>query len=209
LSEGLKKVISMNKLIVLLATGALLSIDPKPAAATDLFAWNNHAAPLPFRFGNEFDGHQLSRRTSDGNVAGFLYIHFTGRVTKDGYRVASHGDCGMVGCTVGWTFNGKPLNGTLLEHEMHDHPLFLVNRADVPQPGAFNHFHWLGAMPMEGESASGFLLQLFAVDRFCFIHHDASSAESTRTCRDNGGIRVDIGLDMASHLNIVPAPPTM
>src|SRR5688572_9903598 len=59
LGVHLRKVTDMNKLIVLLATGALLSIDPKPAAATDLFAWNNHAAPLPFRFGNDFDGHQL------------------------------------------------------------------------------------------------------------------------------------------------------
>jgi len=198
----------MNKFLTMLAAGALLSFDPKPVAANDLFAWNDHASPLTFRFGNEFDGHQLSKLTNDGNLVGLLYIQFSGTVTKDGYRVATHGGCTQGRCTVGWTFNAKPIKGTLLEHAMNDHPLFEVNRADVPEPGAFNHFHWLGELPMEGKQANGYILQLLAVDRFCFIHHDAAGALSTKTCRDNGGIKLDFGLDSASHLNIVPASPS-
>lgn len=197
----------MNKLIVAMAAGALFSLEPSPAHATDLYAWNNHAAPLSFRFGNEIDGHQLSRLTGDGTLVGFLYIQLTGTSTKNGYRVATHGDCNTARCTVGWTFSGKARSATLLTHEMHDHPLFSLARADIPQPGAFSHFHWLGDMPMVGESSNGYVIQLLAVDRFCFVHHDAMSATSGKTCRDNGGIKLDVGIDVASHWNIVVNPP--
>jgi hypothetical protein len=195
----------MNKLLTLLAAGALLSAVPESAHATDLFTWNDHAAPFPFRFGNDLDTHALTRVTKDGNLFGLLYIQFTGTTTKDGYRVASHADCSTSRCTVGWTLNGKSLTATLLSDAMDDHPLFTVNRGDIPEPGAFVHFHWLGALPAEGQQANGYVLELVAVDRFCFIHHDAANATSAKTCRDDGGVKVEIGVDVASHLNIVPA----
>lgn len=195
----------MKRIFSVCAVGVALSIVSASARATDLFAWNNHAAPFTFLFGNELDTHALTRATSDGNLVGLLYVQFTGTSTKDGYRVATHGDCGASRCSVGWTMNGKPLTATLLEAPVDDHPLFSVARADIPEPGAFSHFHWRGAMPALSAQAKGYALQLIAVDRFCFLHHDAMNATASKTCRDNGGVKVDVGIDVASHLNIVPA----
>jgi hypothetical protein len=92
---------------------------------------------------------------------------------------------------------------------MHDHPVFLVERADIPQPGAHAHFHWLGAMPGQAvdEAVDGYLLQLVATDRFCFVHHGADMAASSMSCRDNGGIAVRPGVDIATHVNIVTSAP--
>lgn len=131
-------------------------------------------------------------------------------MTKDGDRVATHVDCNATrGCSIGWVINGAPLGAEMLYQEMQDHPVVLVERADIPQPGAFSHWHWTGPMPAPGTSGNGYLLQLFATERFCFIHHDAAAASASKTCRENGGIRIRPGLDTASHLNIVtsfPAP---
>lgn len=194
----------MTKLGTLVATVVLFLSGSGVAAATDLYPWRNHAAPFKFLFGNEIDTHQQTRQTRERNLFGFFYIHFTGVVTKDHYRVATHVDCNTTpDCTVGWTLNGKPVRATFLYHVEHDHPVFLVNRADIPQPGAFAHFHWLGEMPEAGASADGYLLQLIAVDKFCFIHHEAETATSGETCRGNGGVNVDLGTDIATHLNIV------
>src|SRR5262245_59804793 len=72
-------------------------------------AWSGHAAPLTFLFGNDFDTHQQSQIRDNGDLAGALYIHYTGVVTSDGLRVASHADCNSVAdCSVGWTMLGKP-----------------------------------------------------------------------------------------------------
>ena len=113
--------------------------------------------------------------------------------------------------TVGWALNGKPISATFLYQIMDEHPVFLAKRADVAQPGSPSHFHWLGAvMPMPRQTLNGFLLQLTAVDRFCFIHHGAEAANAAATCRQNGGVNVDPGVDIATHLNIVAsAPPGM
>ena len=194
----------MNKFLPLLVASTLLTLNPRSVEATDLYAWNNHASPLAFRFGNELDMHQQSRALASGNIAGFLYVEFTGTVTSDGYRVATHGDCATVHCTVGWTFSGKALDAKLLAMPMHDHPLFFVARPDIPEPGAFSHFHWLGALPDVGSQANGYMLQLVAVDRFCFLHHDAEMAVASKSCHDNLGVKVDLGFDVASHSNVVP-----
>ena len=201
----------MTKLSVLSATTILFLAGADMAAATDLYPWRNHAAPFNFLFGNEIDTHQQTRQTQDRNLFGFFYIQFTGVVTKDRFRVATHVDCNATpDCTVGWTLNGRQVSATFLYQVEHDHPVFLLTRADVPQPGAFSHFHWLGSMPGPGMNADGYLLQLTAVDKFCFIHHGAESATSALSCRGNGGVNVDPGTDIATHLNIVTsAPPGM
>jgi hypothetical protein len=131
-------------------------------------------------------------------------VRFTGAVTMDGYPVATHVDCStMPDCSVGWKLDGKPLKATFLHHPMHDHPVFAVARSDIPQPGSYSHFHWLGqAMPQPHLPVDGYLLQLTAMNRFCFIHHEADMANSAASCRDNGGIKIDRGVDTASHLNI-------
>ena len=164
--------------------------------------WCNHAAPLTFLFGNDFDTHQQSQIRDNGDLVGALYIHYSGKVTADGLRVASHADCNEVAdCSVGWTMTGKPREATFLYHAMDDHPTFLIDRSQIPQPGAYAHFHRVAAG--EHSSGAGYMLQLFAVERFCFMHHDAAEAEAGKTCLENGGVAVSPGVDIATHVNIV------
>jgi len=197
----------MKKWMTSLATAGLCLSGLCAGNAGDLYPWRNHAAPFTFLFGNEIDTHQQTRQTRDRSLFGFFYIQFTGVVTKDRYRVATHVDCNASpDCTVGWTLNGKAVPATFLYQVEPDHPVYLVDRA-VPQPGAFAHFHWLGSMPGVGQGIDGYLLQLTAVDTFCFIHHGAETATSDRTCRGNGGVNVDLGTDIAIHLNIVTSFP--
>ena len=68
-----------------------------------------------------------------------------------------------------------------LYHTMGDHPTWLVDRADIPQPGAFSHFHFLGADPLQAaEMRNGYFLELQATDRFCFVHHAVEDMTGTR-----------------------------
>jgi len=180
--------------------------------AADLYPWRNHEPPFSFVFGNEIDAHQQTRLTRDGSLFGFFYVRLTSVQTKDHYPIATHVDCNASpDCTVGWTLHGKPISATFLYQTMDDHPVFLAKRADITQPGSPSHFHWLGpVMPMPRQTLNGFLLQLTAVDRFCFIHHGAEAVNAAVTCRQNGGVNVDPGVDIATHLNIVAsAPPGM
>ena len=194
---------------LLFASAALLLSIFGSAHAGDLYPWRNHEPPFNFVFGNDIDTHQQTRLTRDGSLFGFFYIGFTGVQTKDRYPIATHVNCNASpGCTVGWTLNGKPISATFLYQTGDEHPVFLAKRADITQPGSPSHFHWLGAvMPMPRQTIDGFLLQLTAVERFCFIHHGAQAANPAATCRQNGGVNVDPGLDIATHLNIVASPP--
>lgn len=198
----------MKTLYVLLAGVALNLVLPRAAQAADFYPWRDHAAPFSFRFGNDIDTHQQTRVTRDHRLFGFFYVHFTGTTTRDRYPVASHADCNAVpDCTVGWTLGGRPQEATLLYHVPPDHPVFLIGRADIPQPGSPSHFHWLGEHPAPGETVDGYVLELTAVDRFCFIHHGAEQASPALNCRDNGGVNVDRGHDIATHLNLVTSRP--
>ena len=197
---------------ILFASAALALSAFGSAHAADLYPRRNHEPPFNFVFGNEIDTHQQTRSTRDGSPFGFFYVRFTGVQTKDHYPVATHVDCNASpDCTVGCALNGKPISATFLYQTRDEHPVFLANRADITQAGSPSHFHWLGAvMPMPRQTVNGFLLQLTAVDRFCFIHHGAGAATAAATCRQNGGVTVDPGVDIATHLNIVAsAPPGM
>ena len=190
--------------------GAALGLAAATAAqAAEMLPWRQHQAPFGFVFGNGIDGHQQSRQGADGNLAGYLYVRYTGVVTQDGYRVATHVDCDAVAdCSVGWTLRGKPASAKLVQEPMHDHPVFWIGRADIPQPGSYALFHWTGEMPAAlGTNADGYLLELTAVNRLCFIHHSAEQATAGATCRDNGGVAVERGIDIATHLNIVTHDP--
>lgn len=196
----------MKRTLTHISAIAALSLGAGSAAAAAGAAWSNHAAPLDFKFGNEIDAHQQSQVRRNGDLAGFLYIRFSGVTTADGYRVASHADCNaMPDCRVGWTMLGKPRDAAFLYHAMDDHPVYLIDRSEIPQPGAFAHFHRVGAG--EDSSGAGYVLQLTAVDKFCFLHHDGDMAESCKTCEQNGGVAITPGLDIASHLNIVTSAP--
>ena len=196
---------------ILLASAALALSAFGSAAAADLYPWRNHEAPFAFVFDNEIDTHQQTRQTRDGGLFGFFYVRFTGMLTKDHYPVATHVDCNAhphPDCTVGWALHGKPISATFFYQNMEEHPVFLAKRADITQPGSPSHFHWLGAaMPMQHHPVNGFLLQLTAVDRFCFVQHGAEAADPAATCRKNGGVNVDPGVDIATHLNIVASAP--
>lgn len=200
----------MNKSSRLLFCVAALGLSATTVArAAEMYPWRAHEAPFSYRFGNEIDGHQQTRLARDGSLDGYLYIQYTGVVTKDNYAVATHTDCGTVSdCVVGWRIDGKPSSAKLVLQPMHDHPVFLMTRSSIPQPGAYAHFHWTGmTMPMPYLSVSGYVLQLAAVNRFCFIHHGAEAAMNAASCRDNGGVEVNPGLDIATHLNIVTNDP--
>ncbi len=199
----------MKKLTLIAASLCLSLLAAIPAGAADLYPWNNHAEPYDFLFGNDIDTHQQTQQLQDGSLSGFFYIGFTGVVTKDGYRVATHVDCNTTAsCTVGWTLRGQPRTAAFLYQVDNDLPVFLVNRLDIPEPGAYAHFHWLdyaGTLPPVDLSVPGYLLQLSAVDTFCFFHDpvEAENARKSKTCRNNGGIAVNVGIDIATHLNIV------
>jgi hypothetical protein len=169
------------------------------------YPWKDHAAPYDFVFENELDTHQQTRQTQAGGLSGFLYIHYTGATTTDGLPVAEHGDCASVDCDVGWHMSGVSAVAAFLYHIEGDHPVWLVDRRDIPQPGAYAHFHWLGEMPMtRGEVSDGYLLELRAVRSFCFIHH---AGGTSGTCEARGGVAVRPGIDIATHVNIVASAP--
>jgi len=57
------------------------------------------------------------------------------------------------------------------------------------------------------QMVDGYLLELTAMNSFCFIHHDVGMAMGAKSCRENGGVKVDRGVDVATHLNIVTNDP--
>jgi hypothetical protein len=165
--------------------------------------WSDHAAPYNFTFGNHIDTHQQSKLVR-GQLQGFIYITYTGEVLN-GVSVARHCDDGTtpVDCVAGWSFTGKRVTSgsepTFVFHQ-NDHPIWLVDsRNDIPQPGAYSHFHWLGA-PQDpsglnpGSTYPGYFLELFATQTFYFEHEGQM-------------ILVKPGLDVATHVNIVASFP--
>jgi hypothetical protein len=195
--------------VILLGTSLALSAMTAVQAA-EMYPWRQHKQPLSFVFGNEIDGHQQTREGRDGNLNGYLYVQYTGVVTKDNYPVATHVDCNAIGadCFVGWKVAGIPVSAMLVRQPTNDHPVFLIGRADIPQPGSYTHFHWKGAeMPKPYLPIDGYLLELTAMNSFCFIHHDVGMAMGAKSCREGGGVKVDRGVDIATHLNIVTNDP--
>ena len=107
-----------------------------------------------------------------GNLEGFFYVFFdqdgdgAPEFTEGGLPIARH--CTMPEhydrCQVAWVVEAKPcikeVNGctAMFLYHQHDHPVWLVGpqlrmamgdaflggtRAEIPQPGAPSHFHWL------------------------------------------------------------------
>ena len=198
-------------LSVILAASA-----PSLGYAADSYPWNNHAKPYDFLFngGAHIDTHQQTLLNGATEaLSGFLYIQFTGAQSKDGYRVAAHTDCNAPGstCTVGWRLHGKLTTATLVYHVEPDHPTWLVGRDHIPQPGAYSHFHWSDTAqhPDVGSTHTGYLLQLKAIDTFCFVLGDHEAFQTDLTCENetNRGVIVKPGIDIATHLNIVGSYP--
>lgn len=177
-------------------------------------------------------------------LKGFFYIIFTGEDDPvSGLPIARHPRgaghnevCGDnfddefdddledegndIDCVVGWTVKGKSGMAKFLYHSGingNDHPVWMVNRTQIKQPGSYTHFHWIGkestdprapeevpeacdkinASDLEDEAPSavdmvcpGWFLQIKAVEEFAF---------------DHGGEIVPVrpGIDNATHLNLV------
>ena len=189
----------MKRLLLPTLAVLALTIAYVPAASADLVPWNDHAAPFNFLFGNEIDTHQQSLEKPDGTLFGFLYIEFNGKY-KNGVPIAEHCDASTPSgkCVIGWVMKGIKGNATYLYHD-NDHPVWLVSRSDIPQPGAYAHFHWLGEPEMADRldpytEYSGYFLELTAVRKFIFDHHDQK-------------ILVKPGTDIATHVNILTSFP--
>ncbi|MDH3742896.1 MAG: hypothetical protein OER56_15005 [Hyphomicrobiales bacterium] len=118
--------------------------------------WRDHMPPFDFLFDNHIDTHQQTKLRSNGELSGALFIIFTGENDPDsGLPIARHPrgamhaeDCAIdVDCVVGWKLRAKPGEAKFLFHSGvngNDHPVWAVNRVDIPQPGSFTHFHWIG-----------------------------------------------------------------
>ena len=110
-------------------------------------SWKDHKPPYDFLFGNHIDTHQETRLEKDGDLSGFFYITYTGEFTPDGLPIARHCDADTPPkkCVAGWILRGEPGLAKFVFHSGNDHPIWLVDRTDIPQPGSYAHFHWLDA----------------------------------------------------------------
>lgn len=169
--------------------------------AADEYPWNDiHSNPYDFFFGNEFDTHQQTKENQRGELQGFLYITFTGE-TIGRIPVAEHcdGNTPDEDCEAGWFIRGKPGSATFVYHD-NDHPIWLVStRAHIPQPGSYTHFHWTGPPNgadglTAGTTYDGYFIELDAIDRFYFSHHDEK-------------VLVVPGIDNSTHVNVVGSFP--
>ena len=120
--------------------------------------WGDHAPPFDFLFDNHIDTHLETKLRDNGELAGKFFIIFTGEVDMSSGlpiarhpRGAMHGeDCAVddIDCVVGWQVRAKPGEAKFLFHSGvngNDHPVWAVDRVDIPQPGSFTHFHWIGS----------------------------------------------------------------
>jgi hypothetical protein len=184
---------------------------------------------VAFVFGNHIDTHQYtSLKEKDGSpvrLNGDFLILFTGDTDPvSGLPIARHPrgasqseECGVdVTCDVGWDIKAVPGEAKFLFHSGvngEDHPVWLVNRVEIPQPGSYTHFHWITAISndprfnqvpdqcdvqsagelennAENVTCPGWFMQITAVRSFAFQH-------------GNEIVPVERGKDNATHLNLL------
>lgn len=182
-----------------------------------------------FIFGNHIDTHQSTILKAEGGepirLNGDFLIIFTGETDQvSGLPIARHpkgadqdGQCGDdIECEVGWDIKAVPGEAKFVLHtgvNGKDHPVWLVNRTQIPQPGSYTHFHWItyssndprrNAVPpacdaqsagdlenvAEGVTCPGWFMQITAVQSFAFQH-------------GNEIVPVNRGVDNATHLNLL------
>ena len=186
-----------------------------------------------FYFGNHIDTHQetvLKQKNGEPRrLRGDFLIIYTGEVDEaSGLPIARHpkgaseGEaCGVeIDCDVGWKIKAVPGEAKFLFHSGvngKDHPVWMVNRVQIPQPGSYAHFHWITSLSndpradvvplvceadkagdLEGAAEDticpGWFMQITAVQSFAFQH-------------GNEIIPVRPGKDNATHLNLLTNYP--
>ncbi len=148
--------IRASSIIGALAFGLAFSLIAAPTAADERDDDDDDGAPaFDFLFGNHIDTHQQSRLRRNGDLSGVLYVYYTGEIDEvSGLPVARHPRgamhdeiCGVdLDCVVGWRLRGVAGEAKFLYHggvNGNDHPVWLVDRTAIPQPGAYSHFHWI------------------------------------------------------------------
>ena len=172
----MKKV--LKKIFVLVAILAILML---PASSTvsadesddDPYSWKDHQFPFDFPFENMIDSHQQSRILQPGKIHGFIYIHYTGVFTDDGYPMAERANCPVLqdDCDLGWVINGVEVTATLVNKGPR---IWLINEADIPPGGGYTHFQWVGEPNspsglVVGQEYEGILLKRIAPEPFFWL----------------------------------------
>lgn len=142
-----------NKTVSVLAAASLTLVSFHASSAGNQ---QLHANPYTFLFGNHIDTHQETKLNNDGTLKGRFYIFFTGETDEStGLPIARHPrgaghdeECGIdpIECVVGWEILAVPGEAKFLSHSGvngEDHPVWMVSRSAIPQPGSFTHFHWI------------------------------------------------------------------
>ena len=180
----------------------LVSVSGVMAADKKGYPWQNHLPPYDFKFGNMIDSHQQTKVNVKDKLQGYIYIHYTGELTEDGYPIARKAHCPTEDCDVGWRVKGEKMEATLVCLAPRT---WLVESEFLLKERVYSHFHWLGEpwSPhgrghdgvgglVVGETYVGFLMKRTAVDTFWWTGSQNSS---------NPGHLVLKGLD--PHSNIV------
>lgn len=191
---------NVNILLIVVSMMFVFFLNSTEAKAEG-YPWRDHAEPFEFFFNNHIDTHQQTRLTNKGDLFGYLYITIIGE--KNGIPLAEHCDSNTPAgeCDVGWIIKGKPGTALFVFHES-DHPIWLVSsRNDIPQPGAYSHFHWEDGPDKAGGLVEetlydGYFLELKAVNQFYFKHAGED-------------ILVEPGIDTSTHVNIVGSFPVL
>jgi len=225
----MKKSIGIRVYVLAFVSFLFLLSGPPTALAGDF-----QDPPKDYLFGNHIDTHQENKLklTKDGDpksLSGSFFIIFTGDTDPvSGLPIARHPrgagqgeDCNdkATGCVEGWKMKGVPGVAKFLYHSGvngDDHPVWMIDRVDIPQPGSFTHFHWIttsstdpradyvlpecdknnaGELESKDPSAvdvycQGWFLEIKAKKKFAFQH-------------GNEIIPVNKGDDNSSHLNLV------
>lgn len=182
-----------------------------------------------FVFGNHIDTHQstylVTKNGAPVSLVGSFYIIFTGQtdpvsnlpIARHPRGASQNETCGVdVDCATGWVINAVPGEGKFLFHtgvNGEDHPVWLVNRIQIPQPGDYTHFHWITSsstdpravdVPAQCDAQDAGNLEGVAEDIICpgwFLQITATRSFAFQ--HGNEIVPVRKGRDNATHLNLL------
>ena len=161
------------------------------------------------------------------SLKGSFYIIFTGETDKvSGLPIAEHPNGSQCeedesDCVVGWKIKAKPGAAKFLYHSGvngNDHPVWVVNRADIPQPGSYTHFHWITST--SSDSRADTVPEACDVETADDLEYKAEAGDENIVCpgwfleikvgkkkfafqHGNEVVPVHRGIDNTTHLNLV------